>query len=69
MTAVLSDMSIFCVRAGCKMQLASYGSKNALQSLSDKPFVHTDMHNLKTTENKHLSAGQKIDISNSTAVI
>ena len=40
-SALLSKMSIFCVRAGCKKGLVSYGSKHALQSLSDKPFVHT----------------------------
>ena len=42
-------MSIFSVRAGCEIQLMSYGSKHALQSLSDKHFVGTYMytHNLK----------------------
>ena len=40
-TALLSEMSIFCVRAGCKIQMMSYGSKNNSQSLSDEPFVCT----------------------------
>ena len=39
MTALLSAMSIFCIRAGCKIQMASYASKHALQSLFDKLFV------------------------------
>ena len=30
-------------------RMASYGSKHASQSLSEKPFVHTSTHNLKTT--------------------
>ena len=34
------------VRAGCEIQLVSYGSKHALQSLSNKPFVCSCMHNL-----------------------
>ena len=39
--ALLSDqeMSIFCVRAGFKMQLMSYGSKHGSQSVSNKQFV------------------------------
>ena len=49
MTALLLEMSFFCVRAACKVQLASYGSKHALWSLSDTPFVCTYTHNLKTT--------------------
>ena len=49
MTALLSEMSIFYVRAGCEIQLASYGSKHALQTLSGNPFVCTYKHNLKTT--------------------
>ena len=38
MTAVLSEISISCVRAGCEIQPVSYASKHALQSFSDKPF-------------------------------
>ena len=38
---LLSEMSIVCVRAGCEIQLVSYGSKHALQSLSNKQFVYT----------------------------
>ena len=49
MTALLLEMSIFYDRAGCKMRLTSFGSKHALQSLSDKQFVCTCMWNLKTT--------------------
>ena len=52
MPAVLSEMSISCVRAGCKIQKASYASKHASQSLSDKPFLRiqcTKIHNLKTS--------------------
>ena len=37
--ALLSAMFNFCVRAGFDVRLASYGSKHASQSLSDKPFV------------------------------
>ena len=48
-TAPLSVVSIFCVRAGCEVRLASYGSKYAWQCLYDKPFVHTYTHNLKIT--------------------
>ena len=48
MTTLLLEMSIFCVRAGCKIQLMSYGSKHALQCLSDKQIVHTWTHNMKT---------------------
>ena len=49
MTALLLDITIFCVRPGCEIQLASYGSKHALQSLFSKSFVHTCTHNFKTT--------------------
>ena len=35
----MTKMSIFCVRAGCEIQLASYGSKHVSQSLSSKPSV------------------------------
>ena len=47
--SILSKMSIFFVRAGCKIQLASYDPKHASQSLSDKPFVHSYTLNRKTT--------------------
>ena len=40
-TALLSEMFIFCVRVGCVIQLVSYGSKHASQSLYHKPFVRT----------------------------
>ena len=46
-TALQLEMSIFCVRTECEIWLVSYGSKHALQSVSDKPFVCTYMHNLK----------------------
>ena len=49
MTALLSEISIFWVRAVYEIRLASYGSKHALQPRSDTPFVHTYAHNLKTT--------------------
>ena len=49
MTPVLLDMSIFCVRAGQEIQLASYGSKHALQCHFDKPYMHTYMSNMKST--------------------
>ena len=39
MTALLSKMFIFFVRAGCEIWMASYVSKHALQSLSDKPLL------------------------------
>ena len=48
-TALLSEMSIFWVRAPCEIQLASYDSKHASQSAFDMPFACTYMymHNLK----------------------
>ena len=49
MTTILSEMSIFCVRAECMIWLASYGYKHSWQFLSNKPFVCPHMHNLKTT--------------------
>ena len=48
-TVLLSEMSIFWVRAVCEIRLVRYGSKHALQSLSDMLFACTFMHNLKTT--------------------
>ena len=47
MTTLLSEISISCVRAGCKVRLVSYGSKHASQSPSDKQFVWPYMHNLE----------------------
>ena len=47
MTALLSEMSTFCVRAKCEMQMVSYGSKNASKFLSYKPRTYT--YNVKTT--------------------
>ena len=41
-TALLPEMSIFCVRAGCEIRMVRYASKHALQSLSDKPFLGID---------------------------
>ena len=46
MTALLSKMSIVCVRPGYEIQLVSYGFKHALQSLSNQLCAHT---RLKTT--------------------
>ena len=43
---LLSETSIFCVRAGCEIWMVNYSSKHALQSFSNK---HTYMHNLKTS--------------------
>ena len=48
-TALLSEMSIFWVRAPCEIWLASYGSKCTSLSLSKMPFMRTSMQNLKTT--------------------
>ena len=39
MTPLLSKMSTFCVKAGCGIRMASYASRHASQSLSDKPFL------------------------------
>ena len=50
-TALLSEMSIFCVIAGSIIRLVSYGSKHSLQFLSNKPFVPPYTHNLRTTGN------------------
>ena len=49
MTVLLTEMPIFRVRAACEVQLVSYGSKYALQSLSSMAFERTFTHNLKTT--------------------
>ena len=38
-TALLSEMSIFCVSAGCEIWMANCASKHESQSLSDKPCV------------------------------
>ena len=43
-TALLSEMSIFCVKAGCKIWMASYASKHTSQSFSGKPIVHIQLH-------------------------
>ena len=48
-TALLSVMFIFSARARCKIRIVSYGSKHALQSLSDEPFVGPYTQNLKTS--------------------
>ena len=49
MTAMLSKMSILCVKAGYEMRLASYASKHALQCLTVKVFVRTYTHAYRTT--------------------
>ena len=52
MTSLLSEMSVFCVRAGCETRIVSYASKHASQSLSDKPFLPIQSsltHNFKTS--------------------
>ena len=52
MTALLVEMSIFCVRAGCEIQMASYTSKHTSQCLFNSPFLciqYTKTHNLKTS--------------------
>ena len=49
MTAVLSEVSVFCLKAGCKIRLVGYGSKHSSQFFSYKPFVHNYTLNLKTT--------------------
>ena len=48
-TTLLSEMYIFCVRAGCDIGMAIYASKHASESLSYKPFVRTYTHDLKST--------------------
>ena len=48
-TSLLSQMYIFCVRAGCEIRMAIYASKHASESPSYKPFVITYTHNLKST--------------------
>ena len=48
MTAPLSKMSIFCVRAECEIWFSSYGSKHAAHSFSGMPFFCPYTHNLKT---------------------
>ena len=40
-TALLSEMSLFCVRSKCEIWMTIYGSENGLQSLSDGRFVRT----------------------------
>ena len=52
MSARLPQMSIICVRGGCKILMARYASKCASQSLRDKPFLRiqcTQTNNLKTS--------------------
>ena len=41
-------MSIFWIKAACKIQLASYGSKHTPLSLSATPLVHALVHKLTT---------------------
>ena len=36
----ISQMSIFCLRAGFEIQMASYVSKQSSQSVSAKPFLY-----------------------------
>ena len=60
MTALLSDICHFWVRAECRLRLASYGSKHIWQSLSYPHFVRTYTHNLKTTG--HIQCVQCKDI-------
>ena len=55
MTALLSKMSIFCVRAGRKIGLAGYGSMHTSQCLSDKQFCCTYTHNLKTINKSYVN--------------
>ena len=45
--STIAEMSIFGARTECKIRLVSYGSKYALQSLFDKPFMGIYTHNLK----------------------
>ena len=40
-TVLLSEMAIFYIRAGCKIQMVGYGSEYASQCLSNKSFVRT----------------------------
>ena len=56
MTALLLEMSIFCVTAGCEIWLSSCGSKHASESLFDTPLVHTYTHKLKTTGHIYATA-------------
>ena len=60
MPALLLEMSIFCVRAGCTIRLVSYGAKHALQSHSDKQFVflHAQLENYRFCKsNDHSTIG------------
>ena len=50
MNPLLFKMSIFCVRAVCKMWMLSYGSKHLLHSIFNKALVRTLMHTLKTSD-------------------
>ena len=64
-TALLSEMSIFRIRAGWKIPIARYVSENASQSLSDRTFLRIQCnYNLKTS-------GQmwKVSISNDCYII
>ena len=53
-TALLSEMTIFWVRAACEIQLVSYGSKHASQSLSDTPFVRISTSTCKSKTTSHI---------------
>ena len=61
MTALQLEMSVFCVRAGCEIRLVSYASKCSSQFLSDKSFVRTYMHNLKSVS-PGSEGGQRVGI-------
>ena len=52
MTAVLLEISIFCIRAGCELRLVGYGSKHSLHFLSDNTSLYRN--NLKTTGHIHM---------------
>ena len=52
-TALLPELSTFCVRAAYKILLASFSSKHASQCLCDMPVVFTYTHNSKTFQFKH----------------
>ena len=53
-TALLLEMPIFRVRAGCEIRLVSNGFKYSLEFLSNKPFVNTYMYNFETTGHTYI---------------
>ena len=66
---LLSEMSIFWTRAACELWLANNGSKHALQSLFNMPFMHTYTHHMKTTVHISISTYQMTVLQSDTLAL